>query len=405
MKVFILVLFVISCSDESFDNTVGNPKEYEKTNLTTNTTINFTHPSAQISYKTVSSSYQIQANSSISNLTFTCENCAEGVSVNSESGLITWNLEQEGLSSSLIRIADRDSYIEFEFQIENVLSFDEYCSGNSLNSGANNLISWFNTHFSTTDCNEIKTRLQNTTKLTITGDSELSLQPLAEFVNLEILSVRNHHIESLIPIASLTNLEILDVRGNELRSLKGISSLTALKSLNATNNFLTSCRFLDSLTSLESLELGRNFISEMSDISSIENLEAIDLSYNLMASINALYLPSSLKEGLFHANRLVEIRNVGALRRLSTLDVSANRIISLTSLAQLKELEHLSVGANPLAETAFLRDLRGLKKLSLVGLFNLKSEDIEKLNKLSFLDLRLTRISCPKLAQLTCIVD
>ena len=379
MKLIILMMLFISCSNEELNNRIRPltppPSSPELLN-TSNINLNF--PSIQLSYLSSASSYQVEASGGVSSLVYSCHDCATGVSVDASTGVVSWNLSDEGRYSSVLKVADSEGYILFKFDIENIYSFDDFCAGNSSSVASNNLISWLFTYYSSSDCSGLKTALQAETKLNITGSEKINLNPLAEFTNIESLTARNHNISSLVALSSYTNLEYLDVSGNELENLDGIYSLTKLKMIHASNNLIARLNKITSLVNLESIDLSKNIISELADISVLSKLEVLDLSHNLLSKLALNSLPESLKEVYLENNSLSDLSVLYDFRNLMVLDVSSNQIKSLDTISDLSSLRVLSLGLNPIRNLGELSKLHNLNKLSLVGLFNFELEDVEK---------------------------
>lgn len=404
MKLIILMVLLISCAnEEGIDrkNTATPPPSVPELLESSNITLTF--PDVQLSFISTPSSYQIQASGGTSALVYSCDDCASGVTVDASTGLVSWNLSDEVRYSSILKVADNDGYILFKFEVENIYSFDDYCAGNSSLKSANNLISWLSTHYATTDCSVIKTSLQAQTELTITGKDKISLKPLSEFTDLESLTARNHNITSFVALTSYTKLEYLDISSNELQHIDKLSSLVSLRVVRASNNLIEKVNKLSSLVDLETLDLSENIMAELPDLSALSKLEFLDLSHNLISKFRPNSLPKSLKEIYLQANSISDLSPLLEFRDLLVLNVSANELRSLDTISELLSLRDLAIGLNPIEGLSGLSKLRNLSKLSLVALFDLKLEDIENLNKLKLLDIRLTNLECPESAALTCL--
>ncbi|MFP4374322.1 MAG: leucine-rich repeat domain-containing protein [Spirochaetaceae bacterium] len=83
---------------------------------------------------------------------------------------------------------------------------------------------------------------------------------LAEFPALEVLDLRNNHVEDVSALSGLETLRILDLRGNRLMedAVEALGSLERLEHLNLRDNDLRDIDALSSLVQLEYLNLHSN---------------------------------------------------------------------------------------------------------------------------------------------------
>ncbi|MFP4425574.1 MAG: leucine-rich repeat domain-containing protein [Spirochaetaceae bacterium] len=206
------------------------------------------------------------------------------------------------------------------------------------------------------------------------------LGSLGELRELTELSLRNNRdsahpeepsnferISDLSPIARLSALEIIDLRNNHVEELSPLGELEALRHLDLQGNRLTedAVQFLGSLRRLEHLNLRDNDLRDISSLSSLEQLEYLNL----------------------HSNRrvdsIVPLAALTALRTLIAREVSIGGNVGV--LRELVELERVN-----LRDTG-LRDLAVLAELMEQGALQDRPED----NVFAEVDIRENPISTP----------
>lgn len=147
--------------------------------------------------------------------------------------------------------------------------------------------------------------------------SDISL--LAELSSLEVLDLRNNHVEDISPLAELEALRILDLRGNRLvdDALDNLVSLRRLKHLNLRENDLREIDALASLEQLEYLNLHSNHrIESILPLSSLSGLKVL------------------IARGVPIAEEAGVLRELADLRRLNVRETGLR---DLTFLADLME--------------------------------------------------------------------
>ncbi len=175
-------------------------------------------------------------------------------------------------------------------------------------------------------------------------------------------------ISDITPIGRLSALEILDLRNNHVEELSPLGELEALRYLDLRGNRLTedAVQFLGSLRRLEHLNVRDNDLRNISSLSSLEQLEYLNL----------------------HSNSRIE--SIVPLSALSGLKALIARKVPIGGeagvLRELINLERLNV-----RETG-LRDLRFLAELMEQGALQDRPED----NIFAEVDIRENPISAPE---------
>ena len=404
---FLILVLLLSCSEQEDPQVKLREKpDFSKPttpNLNTDVDFEVEYPTAQFAYIDESFSYQINVSNNSSTLSYSCIDCTSGLSVDSSTGLVSYSPSEEGVFSSSLSVTDGDSSIEFILNIEVIRRFLSYCNGDSQFDSVNNFIEWMKDHYNTTDCSSLNTSLSTETSLAVDGVAYMNIAPISEFSNIEFLTMRSHKLRSIVPIKNFVNLKSLDVSGNELRDLNGIEDLVSLINLNVSNNLIERINNLNSLSQLQTLIASRNIITRVQGLVSLADLEYVDLSFNMLTKFTNSSIPFYIKELILRGNRLSSFKGYSELEHVQTLDVSFNQIQTIENLIELRSIKTLDIGANPIADLSELRLLKDLVKLSVAGLYAINEIDIKGLNKLKFLDIRLTRLTCPDDPNLICI--
>lgn len=163
--------------------------------------------------------------------------------------------------------------------------------------------------------------------------TEVPLQSLHHFVDLEKLILYKNNITRFQSASEYSNVEYLDLSYNYLTNLLGCEKLANLKVLKVSYNNLPrvdSNIFRDGIWSLQELYLDHNNISEISSdaFGYFPNIKTLKLNNNRIID---------LKKGIF-----------SALKRLETLDISNNFIMNfnLDSFNSQKRLTVLNLRSN-----------------------------------------------------------
>ncbi len=178
----------------------------------------------------------------------------------------------------------------------------------------------------------------------------IDLRPLAQFTNLQRLSLSNHAIADLAPLATLTRLRNLSLGGNQIIDLSPLAQLTNLEELTLTANQITNVAGLANLTKLRVLTLAYNQITDISPLANLTNLEVLDLFNNQIHSIQPLARLSRLTSLSVDNNQIRDLAQLSGLTQLNSLSLASNQITDLRPLSQLINLSELNLADNRIVD-------------------------------------------------------
>ena len=122
MKMLLLVIFMFSCSNDDAKQDVI-PKDtkvkYEPSQpqLVEVSSIKISFPQIQLGYVSEASNSQVIVTNSQSSPIFSCHKCADGTTIDSSTGLVSWSYSSEGKYSSIFKVEDDSGSLFFNFDI------------------------------------------------------------------------------------------------------------------------------------------------------------------------------------------------------------------------------------------------------------------------------------------------
>lgn len=146
--------------------------------------------------------------------------------------------------------------------------------------------------------------LTQSEKVTISGPSITSLEPLKMFINLRSVQLDQVRISSLNDLYIHENLKELSYTNGPLKDLEGITQLNKLQSLNISNTAIEDLKDLDGLTSLKNLTCSGVGIKNLKGVDDLYNLESIDFSNTRVWKLQRLYGMNKLKKLVCNNTRL-----------------------------------------------------------------------------------------------------
>jgi len=175
-------------------------------------------------------------------------------------------------------------------------------------------------------------------------DSIYNLNPIAQFSDLQDISIHNKYVISLMPLRNLTQLVNLDCSGTSINNLSPLMYSNKLQSLNCSNTD----------------------INDLEAISYMDNLKQLNISSTQITDEDLIFIErgSKLNELICSKTSIYKLHSIDSLGNLQNLDCSFTRVFDLTPLSGLKSLQRLNltnseiVMLNPLAE---LHNLQFLK--------------------------------------------
>ena len=326
-----------------------------------------------------------------------------------------------------------------------------YLSSNKINAikGLENLTQLQTLYLSGNKITEIK-GLESLTKLQeldLSVNQITQLKGLERLTKLQILYLASNQISEIKGLEELTQLQTLNLSSNQITKIQGLEKLRRLQKLKLYNNKISEIKGLDRLTQLQDVNLSSNKIQSIKDlkyIAGLKSLKTLTVDGNeFPEELSNLTLPeireyiskhySKPKEILelekiygielreyegeyedefirdantyrlndrheiiglnLSGNEISEIKSLGNLTNLQSLDLFNNKIIEITSLENLTQLKVLYLSYNQILEINSLENLTQLQKLYLSSNQISEIKSLGNLTKLQTLDLFLNQIS------------
>ena len=140
-----------------------------------------------------------------------------------------------------------------------------------------------------------------------------SLEPLADFIWLEQLTINNQAVHDLTPLAKKEYLVELNVQNNPISSLKPIESSTKLKLLNIENTQVSDLEPLSKMNDLVTLNASGTPLKSLKPLSGLQTLEDLFVNNTNVRSLAPVENIASLKQ-LKVYNTKVKAREVDKLQ-------------------------------------------------------------------------------------------
>lgn len=188
--------------------------------------------------------------------------------------------------------------------------------------------------------------------------------------NLQQVNVSNNEIESLSCFRNLVHLRSLHADNNKITSLHGIGGLDGLITLRLRGNPIETVDFEGTnLKHLENLDLRECQISEIKNIGHLPKLSSLDLENNNLVNFMAPDDTCSAREIRLSFNNL-ESFDASLTPEIRVLYLDANRIKTISGLLHKRNLYSLSVReqqSGTILDKSFLHDAFEVRKLFLSG--------------------------------------
>ena len=156
--------------------------------------------------------------------------------------------------------------------------------------------------------------------LILKGNRITVISGLADLRFLKILDLSNNLIQSIQGLENL-NIRELNLEGNKLTTLDGLTSLEKLTSLNVSKNLIESLAPLRNCRSLSYIDASDNRILQIKEVSALKNLEWLNI---LILQDNPCY-----KKDHYRLRALYRLPN---LKRLDMITVSFEEVIRASNL-------------------------------------------------------------------------
>ena len=221
------------------------------------------------------------------------------------------------------------------------------------------------------------------------------LSPLKTLNHLNRLNLSNNGITDLaaVQLGALTHLHLTELhlnateilasqgRRNSLADITLLAEFQELEVLSLYGNRVSDLSPLSGLAKLRDLDLGENRVEDLSPLSGLTRLASLDLRWNSVADLAPLSGLKNLTALNLRANELSEIAPLGSLQQLTYLNLHSNeKIVSVAPLAELTMLAELIIENVPVGGQ--VRVLAGLTQLTRLNLANCQVSDFSVLAEL-----------------------
>ena len=171
-------------------------------------------------------------------------------------------------------------------------------------------------------------------------------------------------------------VEELELNHQHLRKLHGLDKLVNLRKASFCNNELSRLEGLDRCVNLEELSLEDNRIIKLENLGALRRLTKLDVGKNKITHVEGLDHLTQLSQLSLEDNDVCSLAPLARIASLMELYIGNNRLVQLKEVQQLKELPKLIIldlSGNPLCEAEDYRSytvyqLRKLKVLDGVGI-------------------------------------
>lgn len=208
-------------------------------------------------------------------------------------------------------------------------------------------------------------------ELDLRNNGITDLSPIEGFTALTYLNLHsNTGILSVAPIADFISLETLIMRNVPVGDQAGVlAGLKKLKVVNLSHTGISDITALSGAVQMTHLEMSENEISDISPLAGMKHLEVLDLGSNRIGSVAALEGHVLIHDLDLRENEISDIMPLRALTSLRYLNLhSNNTIASIESIAGFTALETLILKHVPIGEQYPV--FEGLQKLRRLNVEN-----------------------------------
>lgn len=214
----------------------------------------------------------------------------------------------------------------------------------------------------------------------LSGKELDDLSDLADYKNLESLSLSGYGCRKTEALKGLVKLKTLDLSRNQnLTELSGLSDMKELESLNLSETGITQIEVVKGFPVLRELNISYTNLSDIRPLKQCTGLQVLDVSYN--------------NENLTD-KKAMEV--ISGMKELKELNLTGNMVAGQYAkmLGGLIGLEVLRAGGTGISDGDFLTKLSRLKTLDLQSNLMLeKLEPLEGLSGLEYLNISVTGIT------------
>ena len=156
--------------------------------------------------------------------------------------------------------------------------------------------------------------------------TNLDLQPLANSINLEVLSLEGHGISDISPLAGLKKLHRLHLSKNQIKNISPLAGLMELWQLWIVENLVTDLTPLSELN-LRELNISANPITDLGPLATLINLEELFLEYTQVTDMSPLAGLTNLRTLRIGGNNT--IIDVSPLAGLNLIDFTYDEVCEI----------------------------------------------------------------------------
>ncbi|XP_055483870.1 leucine-rich repeat and IQ domain-containing protein 1 [Psammomys obesus] len=190
--------------------------------------------------------------------------------------------------------------------------------------------------------------LQQVTDITFQDLPGCSLSTLADYSNLQLLSLRRCGLTSLHSLSQCQNLKYIDVQENHIETID-CENLENLCVVLLNENLLTSIHGFDGCTNIQCLELSHNKIMRISGLESLKHLQQLTVDHNQLISTKGLCeVPTIVHLDCSH-NHLTEVDGIGNCGLLQIVKLQGNYLREPPSLRNHVLLRELHLDDNSIS--------------------------------------------------------
>lgn len=213
------------------------------------------------------------------------------------------------------------------------------------------------------DLNDIKD-MRAIDELDLSGNQFIqSIEPLAELVNLRLLSLAGTQVSDLTPIRNLTALVELDLTGTKIFDLSPLRYSNKLSRLNINGTEIRSVAVLEKMDALRNLEMQFTHVIDFDPLSNLSALQYLDLKGTQIESLSPLSTLDQMMELNIAKTPVEDITPVKDLKKLVSLNLDSTLVRDISALSGLVDLEVLYANYTYISNLAPLRDLPNLQRV------------------------------------------
>jgi len=190
------------------------------------------------------------------------------------------------------------------------------------------------------------------------------LQVIGSLSTLTELHLAGCGLSNISALEGLTKLQVLDLTGNSIVSIDPLKNMTQMRELRLSSNAISAIAPLAGMTELEILDLNYNTLISDAVISRMRNLKELYLASCGVEDLDFLMIMPSLQRLNVSGNQLSDISILSGCTELTWLDIANNEITTLEPIANLVLLTELYADYNQIEELPMFNEACALHRLT-----------------------------------------